>query len=351
MKYYFNILLVFFALLAIQACDPSEDNVPDKTQEEFPDLKIFLERFDEEAKLRGYNFDFSDLDLLYVDNLKMSDGIEYCGYGWIRHPETGKRTVNISKAANHCDWANKTDIERENLFFHEMGHAFLNLLHDDALKCDGKPLSLMTNKFNQFYIYKEGEPDLKAYYLDELFDRLAANEQCIDFGKDFGQDQVFFTNDIDDLMWRFSNDNGNYVVSRGIHENSGIAYLGISSEGRGENTGYVYKELEVPNIPEGATVKLRTKVNAENLQGPGVAIALRVYENQIGAKGAAIKESYFLSTEPNPINGKLENHILELSLPNFTRRTIFMIPFAVMMPGTVGEAFFDDFEIIVEPGI
>jgi hypothetical protein len=185
--------------------------------------------------------------------------------------------------------------------------------------------------------------------LDELFDRLAANEQCINFRQDFQQDQVFFKNDLNDPFWRFSNDNDKYQMSRGKHENSDIPYLGIASAGNGENTGYIYKQLDVPNIPEGATVILRTKVNAENLQGPGVAIAMRVYDTIIGSTGATTNESNLLTTEPNPVNGELSDYILELRLPNFTRRTIFMIPFAVMMPGTTGEAFFDDFELLVEP--
>ncbi|MCR9014776.1 hypothetical protein [Aquiflexum gelatinilyticum] len=350
MRYSFKLVLILVVLLGFQACNQSEDNVPEITKEEFPDLKIFLDKFEAEAKLRGYNFDFSNLDLVYVDKLTMADGSEYCGLGIIKHPVSGKRTIQISKSPGHCDWAKKTDIERENLFFHEMGHAFLGLLHDNALMCNGKPLSMMTDDFNQFFIYKENEPELREYYLDELFDRLAANEQCIDFGQNFAENPVFFKNDLSDPMWRFSNDNGRYQVSRGIHPNSfSTTYLGISSSGTGQNNGYIYKELEVPNIPEGATVILRTKVNAENLEGPGVAIAMRVYDTKIGTTGATTNESHTLTTEPNPVNGKLENHVLELRLPNFTRKTIFILPFAVMMPGTKGEAFFDDFEILVEP--
>lgn len=207
----------------------------------------------------------------------------------------------------------------------------------------------MTDEFNIFEIYKEGEEELRTYYIDELFDRLAANEQCIDFGQDFSQDPVFLTNDLSDPFWNFSNDNNNYQVSRGVHDESGIPYLGISSEGNGENTGYIFKQLEVPNIPEGASVILRTKVNAEDLQGPGVAIALRMYETEIGNTGATTVETSFLTTENNPVGGTLEDHVLEITLPSFTRKTIFMIPFAIMMPGTEGAAFFDDFEILVEP--
>ncbi|PSL06447.1 hypothetical protein [Cecembia rubra] len=349
MKYYSQFILASFLIFGILACETDEDPNPTPQQEEFPDLKIFLDRFENEAKLRGFNFDFSVLDISYTDEIRISPNEVYCGYGYIRHPQTGRRTVVISKSIN-CDWANKTDLERENLFFHEIGHAFFNLPHDNALKCDGKPLSLMTEAFNQFFIYRENEPELRSYYLDELFDRLAANQQCIDFGQDFESDPVFFKKDINDSMWRFSSDNGNYGINGGINEASGNPFFQISSEGTGQNTGYAFRQIDAPNIPEGATVRLRTKISSENLEGPGVAIALRVYQTAIGQGGASTVESHFLSTEMNPINGKLDNELIELTLTNFTRKTIFMIPFAVMMPRTKGKANFDDFEILVEPG-
>ncbi|EOZ97071.1 hypothetical protein A33Q_1989 [Indibacter alkaliphilus LW1] len=346
MKNHFRILSFAFVIITIFSCDTDDNPEPNPIQDDFPDLQLFLDRFAEEASFRGFDLNLSGLDAVYVDEINRNDA-PYCGYGYIIHPQTGRRTVEISRAPN-CNWAALSDIQRENLFFHEMGHAFLNLPHDNALKCDGRPLSLMTDEFNIFEIYRAGEEELRTYYLDELFDRVAASEQCIDFGQDFDQDPAFFKNELEDGFWNFSNDNGNYQVSRGVHEDSGVPYLGISSEGDGQNTGYIYKEILVPNIPEGASVTLRTKINAENLQGPGVAIALRIYETEIGNTGANLVETATLTTENDPIGGTLEDHVLELTLSNFTRRTIFMIPFAVMMPGTEGKAYFDDFEIVVE---
>jgi hypothetical protein len=55
-----------------------------------------------------------------------------------------------------------------------------------------------------------------------------------------------------------------------------------------------------------------------------------------------------LTTENSPISGTLDGQILELTIPNFTRKSIIMTPFAVMMPGTEGKARFEEFEIIVE---
>lgn len=93
---------------------------------------------------------------------------------------------------------------------------------------------------------------------------------------------------------------------------------------------------------------LRTSISSSGLTGPGVAIGLRVYESEIGTTGANLKESIFISTEPNPVSGVLENQSMEISFSDFSRRTIIMIPFAIMMPGTQGEASFQNFEITVE---
>src|SRR5690606_29656547 len=105
-----------------------------------------------------------------------------CGYGWISHPDTGKRTVQISKSAS-CGWATLSDSKREQFFFHEMGHAFLNLEHDDTFLCDGKPISLMNSQLNTSALtFYDGPSEDRTYYLNELFDRLAANEKCIELG-------------------------------------------------------------------------------------------------------------------------------------------------------------------------
>jgi len=113
-------------------------------------------------------------------------------------------------------------------------------------------------------------------------------------------------------------------------------------------TGYWYSQFNSPNIPEGAKVTLRTKISSTGLTGPGVALGLRLYDTELQNTGATTEQFAVASTEASPISGVLNKVTLEVSIPNFTRKTIYMIPFAVMMPGTQGEAIFEDFEILVE---
>ena len=122
--------------LVVLGCDEKTESP------KYPDLRIYLDRFEEEAKARGYDFDLANVQVAYVDDLVVNN-VTYCGYGYSNYGGTGQRRIEISKTEN-CGWLKLTDIERENFVFHEIGHAFFNRLHDDAMLCDGAVASLMT---------------------------------------------------------------------------------------------------------------------------------------------------------------------------------------------------------------
>lgn len=338
-------ILLLLIISALISCDPKEEVIP--APEPFPSLSIFADRFLAEARARGYELDISGLDLNYVDGkITPGDGKEYCGFGWVNFPGTGRRQVFISRDPS-CGFATISDLKREQFLFHEIGHAFLNLQHDNSLLCDGRPLSLM-HEFVDRYEYYEDSPENKKYYLDELFDRLAAEAECIDYGKDFTVDPVFFRHQGGDDRWIFHNAQGSFSGSR-VTQSAPYALIINSIPGKiSQETGYWYSQIGGPNIPENAKVSLRTKVYSEGLNGPGVAIGLRIYEAPLSNNGAQTVETAVFTTENDPVSGTLNGQILELTFPNFTRRTIIMIPFAVMMPGTEGVARFEDFEIIVQ---
>lgn len=341
----YSSLLVLLLIGAIISCDPKEDVVP--APDPFPSLSIFKDKFIAEARARGYNLDMSGLDMQYVDGkITTGNGGEFCGFGWINFPPTGRRQVFISRDPS-CGFANYTDLRREIFVFHEIGHAFLNLQHDNSFLCDGRPLSLMHENV-QMYNYYEDSPENKKYYLDELFDRIAAEEECIKYAKDFSLNPVFFSLQPSGQNWTFSNSQGSFTGER-ITNTPPYSLVISSVPGRtSSTTGYWYSQIDNPNIPQNSKVTLRTKVYSDGLTGPGVAIALRVYEAPLSNSGSQTVETMVLTTENAPITGTLDGQILELTIPNFTRKTIILIPFVVMMPGTEGVARFEDFEIIVE---
>lgn len=340
--YYPILLLIFFILIS---CEPKEEVTP--APDPFPPLSIYKDLFLAEARARGYDLDMSGLDMQYVDGkITPGNGREFCGYGWSNFPPTGRRQVFISREPS-CGYVNYTEIRREIFVFHEIGHAFLNLQHDNSFLCDGRPLSLM-NEFVERYDYYEDTPEDKKYYLDELFDRLAAEEECIRYAKDFSENPVFFSLQDSGQRWFFSNSQGSFAGDT-VRSSNPNALLISSVPGRtSTTTGYWFSQIENPNIPENAKVTLRANVYSSGLTGPGVAIALRVYEHVLSKTGAETQESSLLTTENTPATGPLNGQILELTIPNFTRKTTVLLPFAIMLPGTEGEVRFEDFEIIVE---
>ncbi|MEB2775861.1 hypothetical protein SYJ56_11125 [Algoriphagus sp. D3-2-R+10] len=336
-------LLVFLVFYLLMSCDKKDDPTPDP--DPFPSLSTYKDRFLAEAKARGYDLDFSGLDVRYVDEKIPEEGTTFCGYGYVNHSQTGRRTVLISKESS-CGWINDSDLNREKFFFHEIGHAFLNLYHDDSFLCDGSPASLMHSDVRLYSYYLE-KPELRKDYIDELFDRLAAETKCIEPKQDWVNNPVYFKHEGGDEQWTFHDAQGNFVGSRSTE--SPPYSLRISSV-PGKNsteTGYWNTQLKVTNIPQGAKVTLRTKINSEGLVGTGAAIGMRVYEPQLFPLGAQLVETYVTGTESEPVTGKLTNHMLEISIPSYSRENTMLIPFAIMLPGTQGEVYFDNFEIIV----
>ncbi|MEK6478792.1 hypothetical protein WJR50_14695 [Catalinimonas sp. 4WD22] len=318
----------------------------DKENEAYPDLRLYLDRFEEEARQRGYDLDLSGVETAYVDDIPVGE-FTACGIGYVNYQGTGVRRIEISRE-ERC-WAGRNETERENLFFHEIGHAFLNRNHDETKLCDGAPASMMAGKFNTFNFYDGSQSEKRAYYISELLDRLVAVDQCIQPLKDWSTDPVFYSLQRQDTAWYFHSDEGNYAGGRSPDLNDTPDFLTIASEAGSstQNSAYWLRQFNVPNIPECAEIKLKVSMNAEELSAPGAAVAIRAYESVLQQNGAITEEYLFVGTEDNPVSGKLTDHTEEFVIPCFSRKTTYLIIFAVMMPGTEGEVRFDDIQLTV----
>ena len=334
----------FFLVILFVSCKEEEETTS------YPDLRIYLDRFEEEARARGYDFDLSGVNAEYVDGDTLPDGGSFCGVSISNYQNTGERWIFISRSES-CNWAGKTDLERENLFFHEIGHAFLNRPHEETKLCDGSPVTLMASTGSAFRVYQEGETDKRDYYISELIDRMAALDQCIEPLQDWKSDPVLYDFSRGDDDWVFYSDQDKYAGERvaATDQSFGDKLTIQSVPGSStDNTGYWFTQFDNPNIPECAKVTFKVRMNAEQLNGPGAAIAVRLYERNLEKEGARTEQFMFLTTEDNPISGPLTDHVEELTIPCFTRNTVNMIVFVVMMPGTEGEVTFDDIELLVE---
>lgn len=326
--------------LIVLACDD------DSEHSAYPDLRIYLDRFEQEASDRGYDFDLSNVETVYVDNIVINNQT-YCGYGFFNYDGAGKRRIEISKAAG-CGWSNLSDLEREKFIFHEIGHAFFNRGHDDKMLCDGSVASLMTSLPSYASVYTEPSGEKRDYYISELIDPLAANAKCIKDEKDWSTDAIFYRMTNDDKEWILYTDNGKYLGTQGVTQD----YLMLRSiDGiNAQANAYWFKNFNAPNIPECAKVTFRVKMNSESLTGKGAAISVRLYKSTLAKTGAVTEQYARISTEENPVSGEVTDVIQELVIPCYTRSTTQMIIFVVLLGETKGQVTFEDIEVVVEPG-
>lgn len=320
----------------------------DSEEPSLPDLNTYLERFEEEARLRGYDFDLSGVETAYMDELKVG-GQTYCGYGYSNYRGTGIRRIEISTSAS-CNWEARSETERENFFFHEIGHAFFNRGHDESRLCDGSPLSLMNSTTNVWGIYDETEEEKKDYYINELIDKMAALEQCIDYERGWVNDSVFYQYTASDTSWVFDALDGNYIGTSSATDNlEGEAItLELNPGSITDESGRWFRRIDNPNIPECTDVTLSVRMNSEQLNGTGAAISIRAFHAPAGRNGAQSEEYLYLTTTDAPVAGQLNDYVEELTIPCYSRKTTFIVLFLRLMAGTEGKVSFEDIQLTVK---
>ena len=115
------------------------------------ELIPYYESFKEEAALRGVVFDNSIARIEgYLQNIPDVGVLGACK----RNAENGD---NPQIFLDKPTWRNSTDLEREYVMFHELGHCFLLLGHDDTKDGKGDCTSMMASgigdckpNYNQF---------------------------------------------------------------------------------------------------------------------------------------------------------------------------------------------------------
>lgn len=262
---------------------------------------------------------------------------------------SGLRRIEIS-TTGYCGWANSSDIERENLFFHEIGHAFLSRSHDESLLCDGSPLSIMTTTGNTWPIYSETEGDKRAYYISELIDKMAALDQCIDYQHEWINDFLYYQYMYQEDAWIFDSRDEHYtgVQSPANNVKSDAISIELIPGKTTDKGGRWFRRIDNPNIPECADVSLKVTMNSEMLTGVGAAISIRAFHAPVGKYGTQDEEYLYLTTTDAPVAGKLDNHVQELTIPCYSRKTTFIVLFLRLMGGTEGEVTFEDIQLTVK---
>lgn len=149
-RYYFFVIL---SALLLFACEQEEEIVVDQ------DLVPYFERFEQEAATRGVVFDYvKDRIEGHLTDIEETDVSGKCQ----------SNSVDPDKVyidANY--WRRATDLEREFIVFHELGHCFLQREHLDDATNTGNCTSIMHSGLGT--CRNAYSNNTRSAYLDELF--------------------------------------------------------------------------------------------------------------------------------------------------------------------------------------
>lgn len=151
------VIAVLFACF-LCACDSSDSDPT--ARDHAQDL---LMDFGTTAARHGWNVRTDIVDFVLKDSIARA-GRSYCGYA---SSMNGRRQIELDTT---CLLWTESDLSREVIVFHELGHALLNRAHRDTKLPNGDWRSLM-NTGTLLDLYHTPEARFKRdYYLDELFD-------------------------------------------------------------------------------------------------------------------------------------------------------------------------------------
>jgi hypothetical protein len=117
----------------------------------------YLQKFESEAIKRNKHLEINELVIEIVKDLPDS-AIGLCEVG-------GNEPAKISLKRSYWDTA--SDLDKEQLIFHELGHCVLLRYHDNKSLSNKNPASIMSSYHFSGQIYNGN----RTYYLDELFSR------------------------------------------------------------------------------------------------------------------------------------------------------------------------------------
>lgn len=153
------VVLLLATCFLITAC--SKENSANLIIEElFIDeaLQPYFDRFVAEGTIRGHEIDLEAKKIEgFLIDIDEKDVVGQCSYG-----ENTSRRVNID--INY--WNKASDLEKEFVIFHELGHCYLDRSHNDQ-KENNTCISIMhSGTTNCRFRYTNAN---RSVYLDELF--------------------------------------------------------------------------------------------------------------------------------------------------------------------------------------
>ncbi|MEO9485034.1 MAG: hypothetical protein ABJG47_16360 [Ekhidna sp.] len=303
-----KIQYIIISLLLFLSCDEpiTNNNFIDE------ELRPYIESFIEEANRRGVQLNIDDFGAEIVNEISIGGDNTYCGYGWFFYRGTLKKRIEV-KNSDNC-WQSRTDIERENLVFHELGHALLGRPHLDETFPNESPKSIMCssdgpNGCNNFNTYHDNEL-FRSYYLDELFDRGTKAPDFINKdnlvrtvfqeggGEYYSNWELFIIEDeMNDSEFAFAKDNSDHSVT--------LTTNGSPSD---DMRAIIVKRFELENFNQCDNLKSFMDITAEGITDGFFRVSLSLRERLSDGSLSRI----YLNSRRESENGTYNNFVHEL---------------------------------------
>ncbi len=154
----FRYFLYFLPLIVLTVFSCQEE--PEETID--PDLLPYIESFVFEANERDYPITIESIDI----EVKFENIADPSVIGRCLRSETGE---NLGIAVDPIYWKLASELEREYVMFHELGHCVLNRSHTSESDSNNTCLSIMEPGTGELCMSNYNETT-RASLLDELFD-------------------------------------------------------------------------------------------------------------------------------------------------------------------------------------
>ncbi len=312
--------MIVTCLIFSNSCKKEDQSVID------PAFQEYVDRFVTEADLRNVKIDISKLKVTYGDTLKY-----YCGYG----------LTNDVVIRSYC-WENSSDINKEILLFHELGHAILGRMHDNTILPNGDFTTIMAP--NGFYsCYSEFTPEKRKYYLDILF--IPSSPQP-DWAVERKTAKVILMDTINAASnsWLYFKSPGctsKGEISSSVFVSPGTC-LAIKSDSPSTSTddfSYWVYTLIPQGIKQSTKLVLQVKIKLDNVTDKGVYFAIRGNANP--------KFTFFSTTQGvKDLSGTSDFIEYAVEIPYYISLTESINLFLILNGKSTGTAYFDDITLV-----
>jgi len=166
-----NVLLVLITLSVLFiSCEKEAETANIQPEEmstkSYPNaderLWVFFQTFEIEANKRGLSFDLRELNILgKIEDISEEGVAGHCRYG---------NHIDNEVTIDSKFWSRTSDLLKEFIVFHELGHCVLLRGHDETIYNDGTCESLMRSGIQN--CRDNYSSTTRARYLDELFSEI-----------------------------------------------------------------------------------------------------------------------------------------------------------------------------------